>query len=374
MSKEGKNKDNNNSKSPSLYKQADSFLANLQWVSSTEKLFFIQHLGIMIKSGISLARALETLSKQTNNKRFQKILMDVAHRVEKGQTLSESMEAYCNVFSELFINMINAGETSGKLEEVLHQLYKQMKKDHQLMAKIRGALTYPAVIFVAMVGIGIGMMVFVVPRMLDIFRDVNMELPLMTRILIVISDAISNQGIFVIIILAILIIIFWRTLKTKSGRYYWQWLMLHLPIISPIIKKINLARFARTMSSLLQTDIKIVESFNITAKTLGNVHYRESLEQAAEKIKKGEDIHKVLATYPHLYSHVILQMINVGEEISQLDKVLAEVASFYEESVQEVMDTLPSIIEPVIILVLASAIGAMAVAIIMPMYSLTNAF
>ena len=143
---------------------------------------------------------------------------------------------------------------------------------------------------------------------------------------------------------------------------------------APIIQKINLARFARTMSSLIKTDIKIVDSFQITANTIGNVHYKKSLREASEKIQKGEEIHTILAQYPDLYTNVIVQMVAIGEESGELDNILFEIAEFYEEEVQQIMDTLPTIIEPLIIILLAIVIGAMAVAIIMPMYSLTNAF
>jgi len=200
-----------------------------------------------------------------------------------------------------------------------------------------------------------------------------MELPLMTRILITISNYISRNGLAVIAIILASVIILTKILKTSRGKKSWHLLILKLPIIAPIVKKINLARFARTLSSLLKTDIKIVESFKITAKTLNNVYYQQSLNEIAEKIKKGELINKIFEDYPQLYNHVIIEMIAVGEETGELDSILEEIANFYEAEITETMNMLPSIIEPVIILILAAAIGAMAIAIIMPMYSLTNA-
>ncbi|MDP3900164.1 MAG: type II secretion system F family protein [bacterium] len=369
-----KTTDKNDPETTSTLEKINDYLVKFQRIPSAEKLFFVQHLGVMVKAGISLSKSLQTLAEQTNNKRFKKILIDVSKRVEEGHTLAESLEVYHKIFTDLFINMISAGEVSGKLEEVLKQLYLQMKKDHELVSKIRSAMIYPSVILFAMGGIGTGMMIFIVPKIIDIFRGVNMELPLMTKILIAVSDAITNHGLIFGGVLLAIVIAFYRALKTYSGLYYWQWLILKSPVIGPIIKKVNLARFARTMSSLLKTDIKIVESFQITANTLGNLHYKKSLQIAADKIKKGEQIHEVLVNYPNLYSHVILQMINVGEETGELDSILDELAGFYEDEVKTIMETLPSIIEPLLILVLGVAIGGMAVAIIQPMYALTQAF
>ena len=351
----------------------NDWLMRFQRVSATEKLFFVQHLGVMIKAGISLAKALEMLAKQTTNKRFQKVIYQLYQDVNKGDALAAALKKYPDVFDELFANMVAAGEASGTLEEVLKSLYLQLKRNHELASKIRGALMYPLVILFAMTMIGAGVMIFVVPKFISIFKDANIELPLMTKILIAASDAIVNNGLMatIVTLIALIIIIKLSSLPAvKSGRH---WLFLKLPILGPIVKKINLARFARTMSSLLKTDIKIVESFKISATTVNNIHYKNSLLRAAEKIKKGVLINQVLADYPELYNHIIRQMVTVGEETGELDKILEEIAGFYEEEVEEIMNSLPTIIEPVIILVLAAVIGLMAVAIIMPMYSLTNA-
>jgi len=365
---------NNQNERPNWIARTDRWLEKFENIPTAEKLFFIQQLAIMLKAGISLGKALEMLYKQTANKRFKVILKDIHVQILSGNSLADALKRHQKIFGELFVNMVGAGEASGTLEKVLHHLYLELKKSNELKRKIRGAMAYPIIILCAMAAIGIGVMIFVVPKFISIFKEVNLELPLMTKILIKVSDAITNHGLVVGVLLLAAIIILIQLLKTKSGRGTWHWLMLKLPVIGPIVKKINLARFSRTLSSLLATDIKIVESFKITASTLNNELYRRSLLAAAEKIKKGVLINKILAQYPDLYNHVILQMIAVGEETGELDSILAEIAGFYESEVDEVMNTLPTIIEPIIILILAVAIGSMAVAIIMPMYSLTNAF
>lgn len=358
----------------SSFKKAIHFLEKLQPISATDKLFFIQHLGVMMRAGIPLATALDALAKQTKNPRLTAILTKAQKRVLSGEPLSNALEEHSKVFDTLFISMIRIGETGGMLEDVLKQLYVRLKKEHQLIGRVRGALAYPVVVLIAMVGIGIGVIVFVVPQFISIFAEVELELPLMTRILIAVSETIRNYGIFVAGAAIALIVAFITTIRTPKGKWYFHGILLSLPIMGTIIKKINLARFCRTLSSLLTTDIKIVESVSITADTLGNVHYQHAVNEAAERIGKGREINKVLAEYPKLFNHVTLQMISVGEESGQVDEVLAELAQFYEEEIEEVMNTLPSIIEPIIIIILAVGIGGMAIAIITPMFELTNAF
>jgi len=350
----------------------NDLLLKFSRIPLSEKLFFIQYLGIMLKAGISLSIALKTLAKQTTNKKFARIITDISNNVERGVSFTESLKPHEETFGQLFISMVESGEISGKLEEVLAQLYIQFKKQHELISKVKGALTYPVVIIAAMIGIGTFMMIVVVPQITAMFKEFNAELPLATKVLIATSDALIKHGVLVLLGLILFIILFIKLLKTYRGKYYWQKLLLKLPIFSPIIKKINLARFARTISSLLKTDIMIIKSFQITANVLGNLHYRQALEEMAVKIKKGGKINEVVANYPELFPPVVTQIISVGEETGELDYILSELAQFYEGEVDQIMNNLPSIIEPLLILTLGVVVGCMAVAIIMPMYTLTS--
>jgi len=369
-----KTKDNIKPDSDSFINKVNNWTANFQKVSASEKIFFAQHLSLMVKAGLPLTKGLDALAKQTKNKRFQKIIYNISRDINQGDTLSEGLKKYPKIFNNLFINIIAAGEATGTLEKSLNYLYLQIKKDHQLNNKVRGALIYPAIIFIAMSAIGTVVMIYVIPKFISIFKDVKMELPIMTRLLIKFNDFVMANGIIIAIISFVSIVILVRFIKTPMGKKYFHILILKVPIISSIVKKINLARFSQTMSTLLKTDIKIVESFKIAASTVNNLVYRESLEEASERVKKGELINEILAKYPALYNNITLQMIAIGEETGELDSILDEIAQFYQEEVEEIMNTLPSIIEPIIILILASAIGAMAIAIVMPMYALTNAF
>lgn len=362
-----------NGKPGLVMNRINNFLLKFSRVPLREKLFFVQHLGVMLKAGISLSVALKTLSAQTKNKYFIFILTDISAKVEKGVSFAESLMPYKKVFGELFIAMIEAGELSGKLEEVLVQLHIQMKKEHSLISKIKAALTYPAVIILAMSGIGAFMIVYVIPKITAMFTELNVDLPLPTRILIAISSAIANNGLISAVSFALLVALIIKILKTKKGKYIFQAMLLKMPLISPIIKKVNLARFARNISSLLQTDIMIIKSFQITANVLGNLHYRRAINQMSLGLKKGTSITEAIKQYPKLFPPVVTQMIAVGEETGELDSILMELAEFYEEEVDQIMENLPAIIEPILILILGVGVGAIAVAVIMPMYAITTA-
>ncbi|OGG91150.1 hypothetical protein A3H55_01930 [Candidatus Kuenenbacteria bacterium RIFCSPLOWO2_02_FULL_42_16] len=352
-----------------------SFLNKLRRnISLRDKIFFVQNLRIMVKGGLSLGAALSTVSEQVGNKYFKIVIGAIWKEVEAGASFSQALEKYPKVFSELFINMVKSGEMSGGLEEVLERLHVQMKRDHDLVAKVKGAMIYPAVVVVAMVGIGSAMIIFVVPRLVAIFEELKAQLPLPTRIMIAVSKFITHNGPFVALGIIVFLVIFVRFYGSASGKKFFHKLFLKLPIIANITKKINLARFCRTVSALLKTDIPIVQSLKITSLVVGNIYYRAALFDASQKITRGLQINKVLAEYPKLFPPTVIQMIKVGEESGAVDEVLDEVAQFYEEDINQVMQNLPAVIEPLLILLLGLGVGGMAVAVIMPMYSLTQAF
>jgi len=351
----------------------DLLLDKIRGVSVEEKIFFTQNLAVMLKSGLSVSRALRTLTLQSSNPKFKRALFRVARQVEKGVTLSEAMRAYPNIFSVIFVNMIKAGEAAGQMEEVLSELTHQLKKSHELKQKVKGALMYPAAILIAMVGIGGGMLIFVVPKLLSIFKEMNVELPLPTKILIAVSDGVNNN---ILIVGPLALVITGGLLygvRTAPGKKIWHSIILHMPIVKKIAVKINLADISRTLGSLLATDLPIVASLKLSAEVVKNVHYRASLESMAEQVEKGRKISEEMLKFEKLYPPVVEQMVAVGEETGEISKILKDLAEFYEEDVSQTMDSLPSLIEPILILTLGAAVGGMAVAIILPMYSLTQA-
>ncbi len=354
-------------KKPSLIQQ----LLDLWPIPISEKIFFANNLRVMVKSGLSLSEAVHTLALQTSNKRFKSVLTDIEAGIEKGQTLSENLKKYPHIFNDFFTNVIGAGEVSGNLEKSLSELSMQMQKDHNLTSKITGAMIYPSVILISTVGIVWGVLTYVVPSMVSVFKDMTIELPLMTRVVIKTSEILTNYGLLVFICLLVIGGVFFYLIKHQL-RHLWHNLLLHLPILGPIIKKINLARFSRTLSSLLETDVPVVNSFEITATVLNNVLYRDAANKIAEEIKKGVAIADVLLFYPKLFSPLIVQMISVGEKSGTIDELLRELALFYEAEVDTVTNSLSSIIEPILILFLGTVVGGIALAIMTPIFALSQ--
>jgi len=346
----------------------------LQGIPATAKIFLLQNLAVMIRTGLPLADALETLSKQGKNQRLKMIMEESQTQIRNGKTFAESITPYQKEFGEMFINMISAGEQSGNLESVLNNLYVQAKKEHTLKTKIKNALTYPVIIVCAMFGIGTFILIYVLPNITAIFTEMNTELPLPTKILIAISNFTQANGLILGPTIIVAFIIFLRYIKTKTGRRLWHSFLLRLPVISEIVKKINIARTAQNLSSLIQTDIPIPESFNITSKIVGNVIYKKALEEAAEKVKKGEKLAVILGAYPHIFPPIFIQMIMVCEETGALDEVLKNLAEFYQEDVEQTMENLPVIIEPILMILMGLGVGALAVAVILPIYSMTENF
>lgn len=351
----------------------DRLLEKLQGVPIVQKIFFTQNLAVMIRGGFSISRAMATLALQTNHRYFKRIMLSLQSDLEGGSTFSQALKKFPNVFSELFINMVAAGEVSGKLDDVLKTLTMEMKKDHQLISKVKGALTYPIVVVVAMVGAGIAMVTFVVPKLLGVFREANIALPLPTRMLIAVSNQLTQYGLWYGLGAVAVVVGIIAYGRTKRGGRQFDYLILRSPIAGAIIKKVNLARFTRSLSSMLATDIPIIQTFQIIAKTLTSQHYRQSIDDASQALRTGQSISKVLERYPYLYPPIIEQMISVGEESGTLDEVASELANFLEEEVDQTMSNLSTIIEPVLLLVLGAAVAGMAVAILLPMYSLGNA-
>lgn len=338
----------------------------------SEKIFFAENLRVMVKAGLSISEALETLALQTQNKSFHNTLLEIKEGVMKGNMLGDMLIKYPKIFSNFFINMVRVGEVSGNLEKNLQELTIQMKKDHELTSKVRGAMIYPAVVVVATIGIGILMFIYVIPNVISVFAEVQVKLPLATRMLILISTILTDYGIFAGLSAIALIAGFIFGIRTEKGKKIWDKLLLGMWIIGPIVKKVNLARFSRTTSALLKTDIPVVESFKITSTILGNVFYKNICLKVSQQITQGTAINSILKEEPKLFPPMVTEMVLVGEKSGTLDELLNEIAVFYEEEVYDITRNLSSIIEPILIVFLGVVVGFMAFAIISPIYTLTQ--
>ncbi len=346
-------------------------------ISMVDRIFFLDHLRTMIHAGLSLIESLHVLAKEAQNKNLAKIVREITSYVEKGNQLSDSLKRYPKIFPNLQTQMIASGEISGKLEDALDQVVTQMKKNHALVSSVRGAMIYPSVIVGAILVIGILMVTFVLPKLIVMFDEFEAELPLSTRILISVTNFLS-QPLNLLLILGIIflfILFFIFGLKKNVGfRHLIHGILLRLPIFGSIIKKINLARFSMTLSSLLKSTIPIVEAVRIAGETCKNVHYKNALLSATDTLSKGEQLSDILSKNPKLFPPMVTEMIMVGEKTGEIDRLLQELASFYSDEVDKTMKNFSTIIEPVIIILLGVGVAGIAVSIIMPMYSLTQAF
>lgn len=342
----------------------------LKRVKMVDKMLFTRHLGVMLKAGLSFSRAATVLAEQTENAYFKEILENVRDDIQKGNQLSSSLAKYPKVFNGLFVNMVRMGEESGNLEEVLDILYLQLKKDHELTARVKGAMTYPAVIVFAMVVIGTLMMMFVVPSLLKVFTETGAELPTSTKMIVFVSDTFQAYGVFIILGMIIAFISFLKFIKTTYGKRKFDFVLLHLPAIGAIVSKINMARFSRTLSSMIASGVSIVNSLDIISGTLGNVYYQDSVKFACEEVQKGIPLSQVIKTYDKLYYPLMTNMMEVGEETGTLQDTLKQVSEFYEDEVTQVTENMSSIIEPVLMLVIGGAVGFFAISMIQPMYSI----
>ncbi len=343
-------------------------------VPLAEKIMFTRSLGVMISAGVSLPRALKILTEQAKSKSFKRAIINIAEEITKGSSFFEALSSYPNIFSDLFLNMVKIGEESGTLEDVLKVLTLQMEKDYELRSRIKNAMVYPIVVLTAMIIIGVLMMIIVVPQLAKTFEDLGIELPLTTKLVIGFGTFLANWWFLLPILVLFLAILFQRIVKTKAGKSAFDAVILHLPVVSPIVRKTNSARTTRALSSLAAAGVPIVRSLEITAGTLGNVYYKKAIIDASEKLKKGIKLSEALNSYKNIYPSIVIHMAAVGEETGELVQMLQKLADFFEDEVSNSMKNLATLIEPILMLIVGAAVGFFAISIMQPIYGLVNAF
>lgn len=348
-----------------------SFFTLKKKVKMTELITFANNLAVMTEAGLSISRALSIMVKQSKNKRFKEILEDITALISQGQTLSSALEKHNDVFSNLFVSMVSAGEESGKLGYSLRTIAGQLEKANSLTKKIKGAMIYPTVIICLMVVIGIVLMVYMVPTLTATFVGLNIKLPLPTRIVIAISDFLRNNIILVLLGLVGLVVGFITFLKTQRGQRMIDWLILHMPIFGTMSKEVNAARTTRTLASLVSSGVDIVESLHITGNVIQNSYFKEIVEATAKKVEVGELLSASLQN--NLYPIFVSEMLSVGEETGKMTDMLNNVATYYENEIDQKTKDLSTIIEPFLMILIGIAVGAFAIAMLLPTYSLVDA-
>lgn len=349
-----------------------AFFVGMSSVPLKEKIAFIQNLDLLLRSGVSAPRAMRIIAKQTGNKKFRNTITLMAGDVEAGKSMHESMAQYPKIFSHIFVSMIEVGEISGNLEKSLEYLRIQLQREADLKSKTKGAMIYPGVIVSAMVIIGIALAIFVLPSLTATFKDAGVKLPFTTRVVIVFSDFMAGHSILVIGGLIAAVIGFISGMRTAAGKRLLSGFMLNMPLISPVVKKINMARFARILGSLMKSGISVVQGLQVTSEAMDNIYYREVLAGCAEAVKVGKPLTEALGAHTKLFPFIVTQMLSIGEETGNLEDILDQLAQHFEAEVDDTMKNMSSIIEPLLLLVIGGVVGFLALALISPIYNISN--
>jgi type IV pilus assembly protein PilC len=357
-------------KSGSWTEKLSSLQGIFSKVSVSEQIVLTKNLSGMLKAGLSLSRALSVLKKQTKNSKLSKILTALSDDINSGETLSTGLSKFPDVFSKLFVSMAKAGEESGNLAGSLIDIGLNLQKSHDLTKRIRGALIYPGISLSAMVVIGVLMFAFVVPTLANTFKELGVKLPLPTRILIFFGTFFSNNLIltFVLIIGAALGMYF--LFRAKFMKKYIDYIMVRIPVMGTLVKELNTARTARTMSSLLSAGVSITRAVEITQDVVQNIYYKKVLNDAKIAIEKGAPFSQAFEANIKLYPVMMSEMIQVGEETGKLSDMLLEIALFYEEAVEDKTKNLSTIIEPLLMIIIGLGVGFFAISMISPLYSI----
>jgi type IV pilus assembly protein PilC len=341
-------------------------------VKLADKVVFSRQLATMINAGVPITQALNILREQTTNTYFQKVIVDCAKQVEGGAPISTALAAHSDVFSPIYINMIKAGEAGGMLDEVLDRLALQQEKDAAVVSKIRGAMVYPCLLLTATTGAFIFLMTYLVPHMAGIFASLGSNLPWYSQLMLTISSILLHYGLVLLAAVIALGVVGWRSIHTPAGKRLADRLLLRLPLIGPIIIKVNVARFVRTFGSLMSSGISVLDALSTTAGGLGNTVFQDSLHDLARAVKAGKSLSGQLKTVS-VFPPIVSQMMAVGEETGQLDTILLKLAGFYEAEVDTVIGSITTVIEPIMLLVLGGMVGFVVIGVFGPLASLNGA-
>lgn len=337
-----------------------------------DKVVFARNLGGMVGAGLSLSRALGVLLRQTRHKKLKKIIQSLSERIGGGESLSAALGAFPEVFPELLVAMVRAGEEGGNLAGSLQAVADQLDRSYVLQRKVKGALMYPAIVLTVMLIIGVVMFVYIVPKLTATFAEFNIDLPLSTRVVIGISDFLKNNtlgGLGALVLFALGVRL---AAKSAQGKRSLDFVLLHIPAISPLIKEANAARVGHTLSSLLSAGVPLLQALEITAEVLPHTYYKAVLLSAREAVQKGEPLAAVFQRAEPLYPAFLTEMVAVGEETGKLSAMLRDTGAFFEAEVDQKTKDLSTIIEPALMVIVGVAVGFFAVAMISPAYSLMN--
>lgn len=342
-------------------------------VKQDELVMVTRNLGSMLKAGLTVTRSLSVIERQTKNVKLKGVVKQIIQKVNDGGQFYEALQDFPKVFDDLYVSMIEAGEESGELANTLSTLSMQMERSSNLKKKIKGAMIYPSIVISVMAIIGVLMMMFVVPTITGVFKDLGTDLPVMTQILINISDFFATYPVSVVGGFVVLIVSLRYLLKSKIGHRGMSWLVVRLPVIGTMAKETNAARTARTLSSLLNSGVDVIRALEITKDVVQNYYYKEVIKIACERVEKGTPLSQTFVERSDLYPILMGEMILVGEETGNISAMLGELAVFYETEIERKTKDLSTIIEPLLMVVIGAGVGFFVLALIAPIYSISDA-
>ena len=340
-------------------------------ISAKDKIVFTRQFSTLVGAGLPLAQGLRTVAEQTENKKMRGVIEDILSRVEGGSSLSDSFSKHEGVFDKVYLSLIAAGELSGTLDESLRRIAAQQEKDAAMMSKIRGAMTYPLIVLVVIGMVMAFMMFTVVPQVENLYQDLKKDLPLMTQIMVSVANFLSSFWWLVFIILGVAGWFFRQWLKTASGIRFAANFKLNVPLFSPLFRKLYMARFCRTGQLLLSTGVSMNDMLTITGDAVNNVVIQDKIDEANKLVAGGKNLSDSLKDKDYILP-LVPQMISIGEQSGKIDEMLGKTAQVYEDELDEQIKAISTLIEPILMGVMAVVAGGMIGAILMPIYGLVN--
>ncbi len=332
----------------------------------------IRSLSVMVSAAVPLPEALRNIARQSKNPRMQQVLSSIASEVEGGARLSDAFETHSEVFSSFFINMVRSGETSGQMADVLEYLADQQEKDFDLMSKFKGAMIYPAFIIGAMIIVAFVMMTFVVPKLVAVLQEANVELPITTKMLIWTSNFFVNYWWLLIGMIVAGAVGFRFWVRNPSGKYRFDWLLMHIPIFGKMFQQIYVVRFTRSLATLIKGGVDLVEALQIVANVVGNDVWKMMVFETIQEVNDGNSIVTAFQRYKFVPT-MMVQMMSVGEGTGRTQDILNRVSAFYAREIDNMIGNMTKLIEPLVLIILGLGVGVMVSAIMIPLYSLSGA-
>ncbi|HHN46308.1 MAG TPA: type II secretion system F family protein [Planctomycetes bacterium] len=340
-------------------------------VTNDDLVVFTRQFATMVSAGIAILECVEILAEQASDPGFRIHLQQVSEDVRGGLELSEALAKHPKIFSNLYVNMVKAGEAAGQLDEIFSRLAEYQEATQKLRREVVSAMTYPVISLAMIFGVSALLLLFIVPKFKEIFEQMGFgdKLPLPTKVVLGISDVLRNDALPVVGIIAVIAVIVWWWKKTEKGAYQWDWLMLKVPIYGPLVQKVALSRFSRTFSTLVRSGVAVLGALEIVAATSGNRVLEKAVEEAREAIRTGQPIAEPLSRSP-VFPPMVVKMIAIGEHTGALEQLLEKISQFYDEQVSSTVESLTSLIEPIMIGVMGVVVGTMVLAVFLPILNM----